>query len=92
MVGFALIVVFGSRAALHGPGDRDHLRHCGGRHPPRAPAMAAWVATASTVPSGLLTPVGFGTNDFRDGLILLFATLTQRGAALALHRGPPAPS
>ena len=49
---------------------------------------AAWVATASTVPTALLMLVGFASY-FPDGLILLTATVAQGGAALALHRGAP---
>lgn len=48
---------------------------------------AAWVATASTVFLALLTLVVFVNYLPADGFILLGATLTQGGAALALHRG-----
>ena len=48
---------------------------------------AAWVATASTVLLVLLTLVVFVNDLPADGFILLAATLTQGGAALALHRG-----
>jgi hypothetical protein len=48
---------------------------------------AAWVATAITVPTGLLTILAFMLSPLlADGLILLLVTLTLGGAALAMHR------
>jgi hypothetical protein len=49
---------------------------------------AAWVATAMTVLTGLITILAFALSPLlADGLILLLVTLMLGGAALALHRG-----
>lgn len=88
VVGFALIVVFGSPSSAPTAAGIAIIYAIAAAAVRLAPRRwAAWVATASTVPTGLLTLVGFA-NYVPDGLILLFATLTQGGAALALHRGP----
>jgi hypothetical protein len=48
---------------------------------------AAWVATAMTVLTGLITMLAFALSPLlADGLILLLVTLMLGGAALALHR------
>jgi hypothetical protein len=87
VVGFMLIVVFGD------PPGAPTAAAIGAIYVIAAVAIllarrewAALVATAITIPTGLLTLVAFA-NYIPDGLILMTATLMQGGGALALHRG-----
>jgi hypothetical protein len=87
VVGFALIVVFGDPLSAPTAAWIGVIYVIAAVAILLAPGRwAAWVATAITVPTGLLTLVGFA-NYTPDGLILMTATLMQGEAALDLHRG-----
>jgi hypothetical protein len=88
VVGFMLIVVFGDPASAPTARGIAIIYAIAAASIALAPRRwAAWVATAITVPTILLTFAVFANSPLiGDTLILLTATLAQGGAALALHR------